>query len=78
MLESIRYDVRHAVRGLLRDRAFTVVALLSIGLGVGANSAIFPRSTRRSTGGFRSASPTAWSSWTGKAPSSEAVGGAAT
>jgi putative ABC transport system permease protein len=41
MLESIRYDVRHAVRGLLRDRAFTVVALLSIGLGVGANSAIF-------------------------------------
>jgi predicted permease len=35
------YDAKHALRGLLRDRAFTVVALLSIGLGVGANSAIF-------------------------------------
>src|SRR5438445_2685670 len=41
MLEQLRYDLRHAVRGLLRDRAFTAVALLSVGLGVGANSAIF-------------------------------------
>src|SRR2546427_13303478 len=41
MLEQLRYDVKHAVRGLLRDRAFTAIALLSIGLGVGANSAIF-------------------------------------
>jgi len=35
------HDVRYALRGLLRDRAFTLVALVSIGLGVGANSAIF-------------------------------------
>jgi predicted permease len=41
MLAQLLYDLRHAVRGLLRDRAFTLVALLSIGLGVGANSAIF-------------------------------------
>jgi predicted permease len=41
MLEQLRYDIRHAVRGLLRDRAFTAIALLSVGLGVGANSAIF-------------------------------------
>jgi hypothetical protein len=41
MMEQLRYDVRHAVRGLLRDRAFTAIALLSVGLGVGANSAIF-------------------------------------
>ncbi len=33
--------MRHGLRALLRDRGFTVVALLSIGLGVGANSAIF-------------------------------------
>jgi hypothetical protein len=33
-------DVKYGLRGLLRDRAFTAVALLSIGLGVGANSAI--------------------------------------
>jgi putative ABC transport system permease protein len=41
MLERLLYDVKHALRGLRRDRAFTSVALLSIGLGVGANSAIF-------------------------------------
>jgi hypothetical protein len=32
---------KHALRGLLRDRSFTAVAIVSIGLGVGANSAIF-------------------------------------
>jgi len=41
MLSQLPYDVKHAFRGLLRDRAFTFVALISIGLGVGANSAIF-------------------------------------
>src|SRR6185295_5987573 len=41
MLDWLGYDLRHAVRGLLRDRTFTLVAVLSIGLGVGANSAIF-------------------------------------
>ena len=35
------HDAKYALRGLLRDRAFTLVALVSIGLGVGANSAIF-------------------------------------
>jgi predicted permease len=41
LLSQFGYDVKHAVRGLLRDRAFTIVALLSIALGAGANSAIF-------------------------------------
>jgi predicted permease len=41
MLDLFRWDVRHAVRGLLRDRGFTFVAVLSIALGVGANSSIF-------------------------------------
>ena len=41
MMEQLRYDVRHAVRGLFRDRSFTAIAVLSVGLGVGANSAIF-------------------------------------
>ena len=41
MLGQLSYDLRYALRGLGRDRAFTLVALLSIGLGVGANSAIF-------------------------------------
>jgi predicted permease len=41
MLSQLLYDLKHAARGLRRDRAFTVVALLSIALGAGANSAIF-------------------------------------
>jgi len=41
MLDGLRSDTRHALRGLARDRAFTLVAVLSVGLGVGANSAIF-------------------------------------
>src|SRR5688572_11363568 len=34
-------DVRLAVRGLLRSPLFAIVAILSLGLGIGANAAIF-------------------------------------
>jgi putative ABC transport system permease protein len=34
-------DVKYALRGLRRNPAFTAVAVLSIGLGIGANSAIY-------------------------------------
>ena len=34
-------EVMHAVRGLLRRPGFTAVAVLTLGLGIGANSAIF-------------------------------------
>jgi predicted permease len=39
--DDLYADLRYAVRILIRNRAFTIVAALSIGLGIGANVTIF-------------------------------------
>src|SRR5215469_4564048 len=34
-------DLRYAMRGLSRNRGFAVVAILTIGLGIGANTTVY-------------------------------------
>src|SRR5262245_56448302 len=40
-MESLARDVRFGARSLARDRTFSAVAVLTLALGIGANSAIF-------------------------------------
>jgi hypothetical protein len=54
-------DLRLAVRGLRRSPLFTTVAILSLALGIGANTAIFTLIDRSCCGSFPWQSPIAWS-----------------
>src|SRR5215831_16434314 len=40
-LEGLFYDLRHAVRGLARDRSFTLTSIVMLALVIGLNVAVF-------------------------------------
>jgi len=41
MGETMAHDVRHAIRGLWRTPGFTAVAIVTLALGIGVNTAVF-------------------------------------
>ncbi len=40
-MTTFKQDLRYAVRGVLRNRGFAVVAILTIGVGIGVNTTVF-------------------------------------
>jgi hypothetical protein len=40
-LEEAGRDVRHTLRSLVRNKAFTAIVVMTLGLGIGANTAVF-------------------------------------
>ncbi len=51
--EGLTHDLRFALRGLRRDRAFTWAAIATLAIGIGVNTAVFTVTNAVLLKGFR-------------------------